>query len=89
MAAYGVKLAAELVSSVLFCAVLFSSARPSALPPCMHIENHSQAHVSDVDPLPQAFLAAFGAIPSVVAAYKKYDLPANNEMSWTTVALGC
>jgi len=37
----------------------------------------------------QAFVARFGALPKVAAAYKKYDLPANNEMSWTTVALGC
>jgi glutathione S-transferase len=34
----------------------------------------------------EAFMEAFGSIPVVVAAYKKYDLPANNEMAWTTVA---
>lgn len=34
-------------------------------------------------------MARFGALPKVKAAYEKYDLPANNEMSWTTVTLGC
>lgn len=34
----------------------------------------------------QTFMRAFGALPNVAAAYTKYDLPANNEMGWTTVA---
>ena len=34
----------------------------------------------------QAFMAAFGGLPQIQAAYAKYDLPANNEMAWTTVA---
>jgi len=37
----------------------------------------------------QLFLEKFGSLPKVKEAYEKYKLPANNEMSYTTVAIGC
>lgn len=47
------------------------------------------ASVYEGFPKIQKFLELFGSQPKVQEAYVKYKLPANNEMSWTTVTLGC